>query len=166
MRFGNTCAPAVVYSGCTTVGRMPRRRDRHGRGLRGPLARRNPITGKTVPLTRASRVEFFNQCVTSALSQIAAVAPDALSGVVVGVEDVPRLNLGWTGERVPLSAALEPGRSHRAQIVIFERPLEFRAMSRSQLRRLVHRTIVEQLSALTGRGIDELTGGEPDWDEY
>ena len=48
-------------------------------------------------------------------------------------------------------------------ILIFERPLEHRASSRSQLRRLVHRTIVEQLSTLTGRSIDELMGG--DWDD-
>ncbi|WP_331715771.1 metallopeptidase family protein [Tessaracoccus coleopterorum] len=47
--------------------------------------------------------------------------------------------------------------------MIFERPLEHRAGSRSQLRDLVHQTIVEQLSALTGRSIEEL-GGDPGWD--
>ncbi|MHA6524322.1 metallopeptidase family protein [Tessaracoccus sp. G1721] len=142
---------------------MPRRRDRHGRGIRGPLAAPNQWTGRPVPLHRPSRVDFFNDCVTSAMADIAAVAPDALNGVIVGVEDVPHLNVAWSGDRVPLSAALEPGRGRSAQIVIFERPLEHRASSRSQLRRLVHRTIVEQLSTLTGRSIDELMGG--DWDD-
>lgn len=143
---------------------MPRRRDRHGRGIRGPLASPNPLTGRPVPLARPSRVAFFNDCVTSAMSDIAAVAPDALQDVVVGVEEVPHLNVAWSGDRVPLSAALEPVRGRKAQIVIFERPLEYRATSRSQLRMLVHQTIVEQLSALTGRSIDEL-GGIEGWDD-
>ena len=143
---------------------MPRRRDRHGRGIRGPLAAPNQWTGRPVPLSRPSRVDFFNDCVTSAMADIAAVAPDALQDVIVGVEDVPHLNVAWSGDRVPLSAALEPSRGRKAQIVIFERPLEHRAVSRSQLRALVHQTIVEQLSALTGRSIDEL-GGLEDWDD-
>lgn len=125
----------------------------------------NPWMKRPVPLSRPSRVDYFNDCVTSAMSDIAAVAPDALRGIVVGVEDVPQLNLTWSGDRVPLSAALEPGRGRKAQIVIYQRPLEHRASSRSQLRRLVHRTIVEQLSTLTGRSIHELAGEDPDWED-
>lgn len=143
---------------------MPRRRDRHGRGIRGPLASPNPYTGGPVALASQSRVAFFNDCVTSAMTDIAAVAPDALLDVIVGVEDVPHLNVAWSGDRVPLSAALEPGRGRKAQIVIFERPLEHRATTRSQLQALVHQTIVEQLSALTGRSIEEL-GGVEGWDD-
>lgn len=118
-----------------------------------------------VPLSRPSRVDYFNDCVTGAMADIAAVSPDALNGVVVGVEEVPHLKVAWSGDRVPLSAALEPARGRKAQIVIFERPLEHRASSRSQLRRLVHRTIVEQLSTLTGRSIEELTGRDGEWDD-
>lgn len=125
----------------------------------------NPWLKRPVPLSRPSRVDYFNDCVTTAMADIAAVAPDALRGIVVGVEDVPQLNLTWSGDRVPLSAALEPGRGRKAQIVIYQRPLEHRASSRSQLRRLVHRTIVEQLSTLTGRSIHELSGEDPDWDD-
>ena len=121
--------------------------------------------GKRVPLNRPSRVDYFNDCVTSAMADIAAVSPDALNGIIVGVEEVPHLKVAWSGDRVPLSAALEPSRGRKAQIVIFERPLEHRASSRSQLRRLVHRTIVEQLSTLTGRSIEELTGRDDEWDE-
>ena len=141
---------------------MPRRRDRHGRGIRGPLAGPNRFTGRPVPLSRPSRVAFFNSCVTAAMADIADAAPDALNGIVVGVEEVPHLNVAWSGDRVPLSAAVEASRGKKAQIVIFERPLEHRSTSRPDLRQLVHRTIVEQLSILTARPISELAGDDFD----
>ncbi len=133
--------------------------------MRGPLAAPNPFTGRPVPIGRPSRVEYFNDCVTSAMADIADACPDALNGIVVGVEDVPHLQGGWTGDRVPLSAGVDASRGRKAQVVIYQRPLEHRSSSRSQLRRLVHRTIVEQLSTLTGRSIDEL-GGDDDWGEW
>lgn len=129
------------------------------------MAAPNPLSGKPVPLGRPSRVDYFNDCVTSAMADIAAACPDALNGIIVGVEEVPHLQGGWTGDRVPLSAAVDASRGRKAQVVIYERPLEHRASSRSQLRRLVHRTIVEQLSTLTGRSIEDL-GGSEDWDDW
>lgn len=101
-----------------------------------------------------------------ALAAIAEIDPRALDGTVVGVEDVPLLKTAWSGDRVPMSAALEPSKGRPAQIVIYERPLEHRASNRSALRALVHRTIVEQLSALTERPVRELLGYEPtDWED-
>ena len=145
---------------------MPRSRDRHDRGMHGPVALPDSNNRKTVPLRPLSRVEYFNQCVKQALATIAEVDPHALDGMVVGVEDVPLLKTAWSGDRVPMSAALEPSKNRPAQIVIYQRPLEHRASSRSALRSLVHRTIVEQLSALTGRPVSDLLGYEPtDWDD-
>ena len=145
---------------------MPRSRDRHDRGMHGPVALPDSNNRKTVPLRPLSRVEYFNQCVKQALATIAEVAPHALDGMVVGGEDVPLLKTAWSGDRVPMSAALEPSKNRPAQIVIYQRPLEHRASSRSALRSLVHRTIVEQLSALTGRPVSELLGYEPtDWED-
>ena len=145
---------------------MPRSRDRHDRGMHGPVALPDSNNRKTVPLRPLSRVEYFNQCVKQALATIAEVDPHALDGMVVGVEDVPLLKSAWSGDRVPMSAALEPSKNRPAQIVIYQRPLEHRASSRSALRSLVHRTIVEQLSALTGRPVSELLGYEPtDWED-
>ena len=140
---------------------MPRSRDRHDRGMHGPVALPDSNNRKTVPLRPLSRVEYFNQCVKQALATIAEVDPHALDGMVVGVEDVPLLKTAWSGDRVPMSAALEPSKNRPAQIVIYQRPLEHRTSSRSALRSLVHRTIVEQLSALTGRPVSELLGYEP-----
>ena len=145
---------------------MPRSRDRHDRGMHGPVALPDSNNRKTVPLRPLSRVEYFNQCVKEALAAIAEIDPRALDGTVVGVEDVPLLKTAWSGDRVPMSAALEPSKGRPAQIVIYERPLEHRASNRSALRALVHRTIVEQLSALTERPVRELLGYEPtDWED-
>ena len=145
---------------------MPRSRDRHDRGMHGTIALPDSNNRKAVPLHAPNRVEYFNQCVKQALATIAEVDPHALDGMVVGVEDVPLLKTAWSGDRVPMSAALEPSKGRPAQIVIYERPLEHRASSRTALRALVHRTIVEQLSALTGRPVSDLLGHEPtDWDD-
>ena len=67
---------------------MPRSRDRHGRGIRGPLALPHPWSKRPVPLSRPGRSDYFNECVTSAMAAIAAVNPEVLVGVVVGVEEV------------------------------------------------------------------------------
>ncbi len=118
-----------------------------------------------MPLHRPSRSDFFTDCVTDAMSAIAAVNPSALDGILVGVEDVPQWSPTWAADRVPMSAGLESSGSSKAQVVLYERPLEHRAATREQLRRLVHRTIVEQLSALTGTSLQELTGVEDEWDD-
>ena len=53
-----------------------------------------------------------------------------------------------------------------AQIVLYRRPLEHRASSRQGLRILVHRTLVEQLSALTGVPTSEIDPLGTDDDEW
>ncbi|MEO7588022.1 MAG: metallopeptidase family protein [Arachnia sp.] len=144
---------------------MPRSRDRHGRGIRGPLALPHTWSPRPVPLRRPSRTDFFTDCVTDAMGAIAAVNPAALDGILVGVEDVPLWSPTWSADRVPMSAALEGTGDTKAQVVLYERPLEHRAITRAQLRRLVYRTIVEQLSALTGASPEEITGiDDADWD--
>lgn len=106
--------------------------------------------------SRFSRTEFFNQCLLEAIAQISEQDPSALDGIVVGIEEVPYLNSAWSGDRVPLSAALEATKRQKARIVLYERPLERRAQRPNELRKLVHRTLVEQLSTLTGRSPDSL----------
>ncbi len=145
---------------------MPRSRDRHGRGIRGPLALPHAFSPSAAPLHHPNRSEFFTECVTDAMAAVAAVNPRAFDGILVGVEDVPQWLPTWSADRVPMSAALEGTGSTKAQVVLYERPLEHRSSTRPQLRRLVYRTIVEQLSALTGVSIVELTGiDEDDWDD-
>ncbi|MFZ2479689.1 MAG: hypothetical protein WAW78_03380, partial [Propioniciclava sp.] len=66
---------------------MIKRRDRHGRGLRGRLATPNVYTGVAVPVAReVAPAAFFTRCVTDALAQISRACPPALAAMDVGVE--------------------------------------------------------------------------------
>lgn len=133
-----------------------KRRERHGRGVRGPLAAPNRYTGTAVQVPYRTRgVEFFAGCLKASAARIHATCPHALDGVDVGFEDIPILTEAWL-ERVPLASATpaEPGRN--ARVVVYRRPLEHRANSRTELARLVHRAVAEQLAALTGIALDEL----------
>lgn len=141
-----------------------RRRERHGRGLRGPLAGVNPFTGAPVPLRRhPSGVEFFTSCIQASISRTADACPRALVGIDIGFEEVPSSLESWQSVRVPLAAAVPAHSGINARVILFRRPLEHRASSRAELRSLVHRALVEQLSALTGISRDELDpGADPD----
>jgi hypothetical protein len=133
------------------------RRDRHGRGLRGPLALPNALTvHRAQPPHPASKADFFSEAVRDAVDRVGLQCPDVLVGITVGIEDVPHFGMAWSQDEVPLAAALEATATQPGQVVIYRRPLEHRAVSRRGLRILVYRTIVEQLSALTGRSVEDI----------
>ena len=136
----------------------PARRDRHGRGLRGRLV------PATVPLAR-TKAEIFDDLVLDTVESLERRYAKELAGVEFAVEDVPPdLNVYDSdvledGE-VPL-ARLLPGRPGRQElpprIVLYRRPLEFRAMDREDLADLVHDVIIEQVANLLGVDPDELS---------
>lgn len=70
-----------------------------------------------------------------------------------------------TTSEVPLAESVEHQDQVPAQIVLYRRPLEHRAPTRSALLALVKRVLIEQLAVLTGRSITELGGQEFDDDE-
>ena len=111
-----------------------------------------------MPLPRARRPgsRSSDDAVGAAVERVSRDCPDALVGITVGVEDVPNFDPSWAGGRVPLASAVEASAARPAQVVLYRRPLEHRAASRQGLRILVHRTVVEQLSALTGRSAEEI----------
>lgn len=132
-------------------------RDRHARGFRGRLASPNPHTGAPVPIaTRNARSNFFTSCVADALGQISEHCPEALAGIDVGIEDVPTVQPAWAPNQILLAAATTATPQRAAQVVVFQRPIERRATSRLGLRILVFRTIVEQLSDLTGIPVERI----------
>ncbi|MGD7786751.1 metallopeptidase family protein [Propionibacteriaceae bacterium Y1700] len=134
-----------------------RRRDRHDRGVRGPLALPNLWTRRPVrPPRLPQRQDLFDAAVTTSISRVQRHCPPALRGIEFGIEEVPPPQAPWVDHQIPLAAAIEPVGGQPARVVIYRRPLEHRAASRQGLKILVHRTIVEQLSALTGISVEEL----------
>lgn len=102
------------------------------------------------------RTELFTECVRLAVEQVEQRCPDALYGVRIAVDDVPTVTPATLA--VPLALAVEPQDGQPAHVILYRRPLELRATSRSALRRLVHRVLVEQLASVTARSLTELGG--------
>ncbi|MBO0915338.1 metallopeptidase family protein [Streptomyces sp. NBC_01260] len=116
----------------------PRRRDRHGRGMRGPVA------PPQVPLS-ASRADSFRDLVQDSVERLERRWPQ-LAEVDFVVLDVPS-----TGEEtVPLGNALSAEKERPAQIVIYRRPVEIRTKNRDERALLVHEVVVEQVAELLG----------------
>ncbi len=150
-----------------------RRRDRHGRGLRGALA------PPGVPLYR-TRTERFDDLVLQAVARLEPQWEAHLSGVEFAVEEIPPLDEASGGAHgaVPLSR-LEPGsprprgpepdddwpdgpgkpgadRPETAtgqdppRIVVYRRPLMARADDEDELGELVFDVVVEEFARMLG----------------
>lgn len=132
--------------------------------MRGPLAPATTVVGQSLRRARpTNRAEFFVHCLSDSLARITAAAPEALVDVEIGLEDVPDMTGQWSS-RVPLAAAQDATATTAARIVVYRRPIEQRATTRQQLRSLIHNTIVEQVSALTGIPAERLDPDEDDED--
>ncbi|MFJ8586089.1 metallopeptidase family protein [Streptomyces sp. NPDC093595] len=116
----------------------PRRRDRHGRGMRGPVA------PPQVPLS-ATRADTFRDLVQDSVERLERRWPQ-LAEVDFHVLEVP----ASPDESVPLGTSLPAGRDRPARIVVYRRPVELRAKSRDERALLVHEVVVEQVADLLG----------------
>jgi predicted Zn-dependent protease with MMP-like domain len=140
-----------------------RRRDRHGRGLRGVLAPAD------VPLHR-SRSERFDELILEAVARLEPRWEAQLSGVEFAVEDIPRNAAVDTGPgSVPLARldAGSPGAdgipARPPRIVVYRRPLAARADSEDELGELVFDVVVEEFAQLLGldpEDVDPAYGAE------
>ena len=146
-----------------------RKRDRHGRGIRGPLALDNRLTSRPAPVRLApSRVDYFLDCLDDSIARIESTCPDAIRGVDIGIEPVPSpaaMRQGMNEHNaIPLAGAIDSANNSPARVILYERPIEHRAVDREDLATLVHRTLVEQLASLTGHSILEIDPHfEDDW---
>ncbi|MFF7078975.1 metallopeptidase family protein [Streptomyces lavendulae] len=124
----------------------PRRRDRHGRGMRGPLA------PPQVPLA-ASRAELFGDLVRDSVERLERRWAQ-LAEVEFVIADVPGPpggpDAGWNDEAVPLGGLIDARDGRPARIVVFRRPVEIRAKTRDERALLVHEIVVEQVAELLG----------------
>jgi hypothetical protein len=141
----------------------PRRRDRHGRGLRGPLA------PPQVPLS-LSRSEQFDDFVRESVERLERRWP-RLAEVEFAVQDVPtplpgepeQDPEGARADDVPLGRLIPSGPDRPDRIVVFRRPVETRAKGREDRAALVHEVVMEQVAELLGIDLDEVDPG-PDTD--
>ncbi|AVH58340.1 MULTISPECIES: metallopeptidase family protein [Streptomyces] len=123
----------------------PRRRDRHGRGMRGPVA------PPQVPLS-ASRAEAFADLVQDSVERLERRWPQ-LADIDFLVLEVPRLEgsgEGWSDEAVPLGGTIPARDGRPARVVVYRRPVEIRTKGRDERAALVHEVVVEQVAELLG----------------
>lgn len=144
-----------------------RRRDRHGRGLRGVLV------PPDVPLHR-TRAERFDDLVLQAVARLEPQWEAHLSGIEFAVEEIPpadfpvsgpvplsRLELGTPpgGPGSPGSWPAVPGAPEPAddedgpqppRIVVYRRPLMARADGEDELGELVFDVVVEEFARILG----------------
>lgn len=135
--------------------RSPTRRDRRGRGPRTPLIPADLPGART-------RAEQFDEAVLEAASELEARWPREVAAIEFAVDDVPPDD----GPAVPTPEVVmdggvplcrfDPpgidsrGRSTKARLVVYRRPLELRAGSSGDLSTLVAEVLAEQLSAVIG----------------
>ncbi|MEV6169591.1 metallopeptidase family protein [Streptomyces sp. NPDC051954] len=127
------------------AGSGPRRRDRHGRGMRGPIA------PPQVPLA-ASRAEAFADLVQDSVERLERRWPQ-LADIDFLVLEVPRLDgsgQAWNDESVPLGGTIPAGEGRRGRVVVYRRPVEIRTKTRDERAALVHEVVVEQVAELLG----------------
>jgi predicted Zn-dependent protease with MMP-like domain len=127
-----------------------RRRDRHGRGLRGRLV------PPGVPLYR-SRAQQFDDLVLEAVARLEPRWEAELSDVEFAVQEVPDFDTA-DEEGVPLARIVrgspdisDPGNPATGpRIVLFRRPLLARAEDEDDLSELVFDVVVEEFAEILG----------------
>lgn len=137
--------------------RAGKRRDRHGRGLRGPLL--PPL----MPGSR-TRAEQFDDLVLAVVEALERRLGRDLHGVEFAVEEVPpSAPAPWEQGAVPLGryfpADSAAGLTHR--IVVYRRPVVARAYGSDDLAALVRDVLVEQIAHMLGRSPEDI---DPDYD--
>jgi predicted Zn-dependent protease with MMP-like domain len=138
----------------------PRRRDRHGRGMRGPLAPSH------VPIAR-SRSERFDDFVLDAVDRLKLKWSGQLSAVEFAVEVPPADELldgpgRLSSDPIPFGRVQSAMGGSPAVVVVYRRPLEARARDRDALGALVHDVVVEQVASLLGLSPETVDPGYDD----
>lgn len=101
------------------------------------------------PELRTDR-ERFDALVLDIVSDVDERWSDRLGLVEYAVEDAPQIPDDWQAGTVPLSSLVRGARGAPTRLVVFRRPIEHRAESRSDLEALVLTVVVEQVAELLG----------------
>jgi predicted Zn-dependent protease with MMP-like domain len=113
---------------------------------------RGPGVLPTEPGTPAGPTarERFDELVLDIVSGIDERWSDRLGLLEYAVEDAPQIPDDWHPETVPLASLVRGTRGAPTRLVVFRRPIEHRAESRSELEALVLTVVVEQVAELLG----------------
>lgn len=127
-----------------------RRRDRRGRGIRGPLI---PF-GMPAHRTRAER---FDDIVLDAVDALQRRWSTQLARMEFAVEDVPPSDPApWETGGVLLGRCFPAEAGQPARVVVYRRPVEARAADAEDMADLVRDVVVEQVASLLGRSPEEI----------
>ena len=135
----------------------PRRRERHGRGFRGPLA------WPRVPAMETRR-ERFDALVLDAGDRVRPHLGTRYADLQLAVEDVPPLDPApWEEQAAPLGRLLRGTAARPDRVVVYRRPVEARAQDDQDLADIVREVVTEQVAALLGVPPHEIDPGiDPD----
>ncbi|PKW27196.1 metallopeptidase family protein [Phycicoccus duodecadis] len=132
-----------------------RRRDRHGRGPRGPLA------WPAVPAMTTRRTRF-DDLVLDAADKLRPHLGNRYAATEFAVQDVPPTDPApWEEQISPLGRLLRADATRVDHVVVYRRPVEARAQDEADLADIVREVVTEQVAALLGVPAHEL---DPDID--
>ena len=126
--------------------------------MRGPGLRPGPLAPSGVPAQLTGRARF-DAVALATMTDLAARWPVELGTTELAVEEVPLLPDHWTAETVPLASYIPATAHSPARVVLFRRPIEHRAESRTDLEALVLTVLVEQVAEVLGIAPEDVHPG-------
>ena len=149
-----------LVSDATGRARPSGRRDRRGRGMRGPAVVPRRPGEPEVPTSR----ERFDELALAIVTSVDRRWQDELGLVEYAVEDAPQIPDDWDSGTVPLSSLVRGTGATPTRMVLFRRPIEHRCENRAELEALLLTVVVEQMAELLGiapEKVDPRYGDQP-----
>jgi hypothetical protein len=123
--------------------------------MRGPALLPGPLAPAGVPGARSPKAAF-DEVVLSVVHDLEERWHQELGLVEFAVEETPLVPDDWDSDTVPLATLVRGSGASPTRLVLFRRPIELRAETRSDLSAMVHTVLVEQVSELLGRPPEEV----------
>lgn len=123
--------------------------------MRGPGLLPGPLSPAGVPAARSPKATF-DAIVVAVLEDLESRWHAELGLVEFAVEEAPMVPDDWDADTVPLASLVRGTGAAPTRLVLFRRPIELRAETRSDLSAMVLTVLVEQVSELIGRPAEEI----------
>jgi hypothetical protein len=123
--------------------------------MRGPGLLPGPLSPSGVPARRSPKATF-DATVLAVIEDLESRWHTELGLVEFAVEEAPMVPDDWDADTVPLASLVRGTAGAPTRLVLFRRPIELRAETRSDLSAMVLTVLVEQVSELLGRPPEEI----------